>query len=94
MKYKINLVVFVMVWYCAAAPKKPRSMQKLRNPFSCAHSHGTEPVPASAQKQSEPHSVLAGEDVSSEWRVVTQKDSVLIMQHKDGSIREVTVGKS
>lgn len=64
----------------------------LRDPFTCNHSHGfvatpQAPVHATQQKASS----IPVQTESSEWRIIVQKEDAVVMQHKDGSIREITL---
>lgn len=72
----------------------PYNAIAIRDPFSCSHAHGkitpqAAPLPVPAYEQ--PKTTSVSDDPSSEWRVIAEKDSTLIMQHKDGSIREIVV---
>lgn len=70
----------------------------LRDPFSCRHAHGKMmPQAAEIAPKIPTHperTFTIADDPSSEWRVIAEKDSTIIMQHKDGSIREIVVHPS
>jgi hypothetical protein len=83
--------------FCVALPYK---VLALRNPFSCAHVHGipvgpSQQVATAKTKKSAISQALAddtADDSASEWHVIADKDGIVIMQHTDGSIREITIG--
>lgn len=75
----------------------------LRNPFSCAHKHGAvteqpkqkQPIKKASKSKLTQAAVddgnISSDEVSSEWRMIAEKDGAVIMQHRDGSIREITM---
>lgn len=73
----------------------------MRNPFSCIHAHGmaveqSEQLATTKSKKSAITQALVDDtpdESTSEWHVIADKDGTVIMQHTDGSIREITIGK-
>lgn len=95
---KISLLVscLVMTFFLVT-----HSLFALRNPFSCMHAHGMiaeqseQPVTTKGKKSAITQALPddTADDISSEWHVIADKDGIVIMQHTDGSIREITIGK-
>lgn len=79
----------------------PHSVFAIRNPFSCMHAHGMvaeqseQPVTLKSKKSAITQALVddTPDESSSEWHVIADKDGTVIMQHTDGSIREITIGK-
>ncbi|MGE0009566.1 MAG: hypothetical protein AB7F19_03410 [Candidatus Babeliales bacterium] len=86
---------YLMICLCGLVYTAP--MFALRNPFACVHNHNAYTVQQAqaqiATKESSKSKVTNAmiDDTESEWRVIAQKDGSVIMQHQDGSIREITV---
>ncbi len=83
-------VFFLALTLCAMLHYKALA---LRDPFSCRHAHGkiTPQAPQAVPAFEQPKTTSFSDDPSSEWRVIAEKDGAIIMQHKDGSIREIVV---
>ncbi len=71
-----------------------------RNPFACTHEHGTYALQhargqAQGSKESSKSKLTNAmvDDTETEWRLLAEKDGAMIMQHKDGSIREITINQ-